>query len=150
MIITIPGTPIADSRPRARKRGNFVQIYDEKQNEKFIVKKFLTIETQKISHTRDFKELCEGNSFFIQFIFEMPIPASWSEKKRQKAHFEEINHVSKPDIDNLIKFYLDCCNKILYRDDSQISKVAAHKVYSLEPKTTIIFNTHKKGQILCV
>lgn len=39
-------------------------------------------------------------------------------------------HVSKPDIDNLVKFVLDALNGRLYKDDSQIVSLKAVKQYS--------------------
>ena len=36
----------------------------------------------------------------------------------------------KPDIDNYIKFYLDCMNKIVYLDDSQVIEITAIKQYT--------------------
>lgn len=39
-------------------------------------------------------------------------------------------HVSKPDIDNLVKFVLDALNGRLYKDDSQIVSLIAIKQYA--------------------
>ena len=39
-------------------------------------------------------------------------------------------HSVRPDIDNLIKFYMDLLNKGFYVDDSQICALASIKVYS--------------------
>lgn len=43
----------------------------------------------------------------------------------------------RPDIDNYIKFYLDVLNGIAYKDDSQIVKIKAVKMYSSPAKTVI-------------
>ena len=39
-------------------------------------------------------------------------------------------HSTRPDIDNLIKFYMDLLNKGFYVDDSQVCSLASIKVYS--------------------
>ena len=39
-------------------------------------------------------------------------------------------HSVRPDIDNLVKFYMDLFNKGFYIDDSQICGLATIKVYS--------------------
>lgn len=46
-------------------------------------------------------------------------------------------HNARPDIDNLIKFYLDVMNAIIYSDDSQVVKITSEKVYDKEPRTEI-------------
>ena len=46
-------------------------------------------------------------------------------------------HVTKPDSDNLIKFVCDALNGVFYKDDSQITRIQAVKVYAKEPSTEI-------------
>jgi len=140
MLIEIPGEPQSDARPRAARIGGFIKFYDCKAKEKQIVKKFLMCEiaTQLKDFPIEVHSITFGTSFSIKFEFYMPIPQSWSEKKRQNAHLQKIPHTVKPDIDNLSKFYLDCMNKIIYHDDSQITNLLAQKSYSLVPKTVIL------------
>lgn len=44
----------------------------------------------------------------------------------------------KPDIDNLIKFYMDVLTGIVYNDDSCVVKVEANKFYSQKRYTKIV------------
>ncbi len=37
-----------------------------------------------------------------------------------------------PDIDNVIKYYLDCSNGILFKDDALVATVNARKLYDNE------------------
>lgn len=62
----------------------------------------------------------------IRIIFHMPMPKSWSFKKRV-AHLDE-PHQQKPDIDNLVKAVLDA----LCEDDSFVYSVYATKVWDKE------------------
>lgn len=57
----------------------------------------------------------------VQFV--MPMPKSWSDKKRI-AH-QGAPHTSKPDLDNLIKALLDAC----YEDDAHIWRLSAEKTW---------------------
>lgn len=50
-------------------------------------------------------------------IFTMPMPKSWSKKK--KAEMDSQPHTQTPDLDNLIKSLLDAC----YANDSHIWKL---------------------------
>jgi hypothetical protein len=49
----------------------------------------------------------------------------------------ENDHDVKPDLSNLIKFYEDCANGILFHDDKQIVELKSKKKYSLNPRTVI-------------
>lgn len=64
----------------------------------------------------------------LDVIFYMPVPDSMRRKKEDKVTYTP--HFKKPDIDNLIKFLLDCSNGILFEDDSQIAIINASKIYS--------------------
>ena len=69
--------------------------------------------------------------------------------KRPKSHFRTgkfsgemkptapVAHSKKPDIDNLIKFYMDAMTGKFYVDDSQVHKIKAMKLYGLENEVEI-------------
>ena len=48
-----------------------------------------------------------------------------------------VAHSKKPDIDNLIKFYMDAMTGKFYVDDSQVHKIKAMKLYGLENEVEI-------------
>lgn len=64
-----------------------------------------------------------------------------------KAHFifphtKKKNRVfvnKKPDLDNIIKFYLDLCTGICFLDDAQICSIRAEKIYEDCPSVRLIF-----------
>ena len=68
----------------------------------------------------------------IKFVFHI---------KRPKAHFRTgkysnelkktapVYHIKRPDVDNFVKFYMDCMNKVVYLDDSQVIEIYAKKEY---------------------
>ena len=63
----------------------------------------------------------------LDLTFHIPMPEkSWSKKKR--AELEGKPHQQKPDIDNLLKAWMDC----LYRNDQVIWKVSASKLWSVK------------------
>ena len=64
-------------------------------------------------------------------IFTMPMPVSWSEKR--KALFDGKPHQQKPDCDNLLKALCDS----LLQEDSCIWDVRATKVWGREGLITI-------------
>jgi len=62
----------------------------------------------------------------LDLVFAMPMPKSWSKKKRAEMYLKP--HQQKPDIDNLIKAVLDA----LCEDDSHIFRVSAVKFWDEE------------------
>ena len=67
----------------------------------------------------------------------MPIPASWSQKKRNAAVMGEVWPTTKPDSDNVAKAVLDACNGIVFGDDSQVVKLVVVKQYAMEPGVSV-------------
>lgn len=126
MKYVIEGIPIPLARPRLFKD----RVYDSQKVDKDGYKMFL-----KLSHAHSKLPELEGAISF-EANFYMPIPKSWSEKKKQMMIGK--HHISKPDWSNLLKFVEDCCTGILFKDDALIAKVCGVKVYDLMPRTEII------------
>lgn len=62
----------------------------------------------------------------LQIEFYLSMPKSWSEKK--KAKYDCSPHTQKPDIDNMIKAFLDClCDNDSFVWDIRASKRWAEK-----------------------
>jgi Holliday junction resolvase RusA-like endonuclease len=64
--------------------------------------------------------------------FFLPIPQSWSRKKRELAASGAHMPTGKPDIDNLAKLCLDAMNGTFWVDDSQIVEIKLRKKYTSE------------------
>ena len=59
----------------------------------------------------------------------MPVPQSYSKKKKIKAITNELRPTTKPDCDNIAKNINDALNGILYPDDKQIVSLNVNKYY---------------------
>lgn len=69
---------------------------------------------------------------------QFAIPASWSDRKRDKALRGELRPAKKPDLSNCIKQIEDAFNKIIFRDDALIVEYGrARKIYSDQPKIVV-------------
>lgn len=64
-------------------------------------------------------------------IFYMPMPKSWSKKKKAKLQGQP--HTQRPDIDNLIKAILDG----LLEEDSGVHTIQAQKLWAKSGKILI-------------
>lgn len=71
----------------------------------------------------------------LNLTFHMPMPESWSEKKKQRMDGKP--HTKKPDRDNLDKGVCDALNKIAWKDDGQVYDGTVRKFYSREPRIEI-------------
>lgn len=80
------------------------------------------------------KEPFEG-AVRVDVTFIMPVPDSWSEKKKRE-------HIGLPvtvksDIDNLVKGLLDSANGIIWKDDRYVTDLAARKRYGYDGQILI-------------
>ena len=125
-VIEIPGKPLAKKRPKFARRGKLVTVYDPGKKEQDEIKTII-------------RSLWKKNpidtAVELKVVFCMPVPKSWSKKKRE-AHLGN-PHVVKQDIDNLLKKVLDCMNEIVFTDDRKVWKVAVSKIYSDTPRTEV-------------
>lgn len=69
--------------------------------------------------------------------FFMPIPKSWSKKKREQAIKGEIRPDTTPDLDNLVKAVSDALNERAFWDDRQIVDSHNEEWYAEIPRIEI-------------
>lgn len=76
----------------------------------------------------------------VHIDVSMPIPESWSERKKADARLHKILPTGKPDLDNIAKM-LDSLNNVVWADDSRIVDLTLSKRYSDRPGLTIYVYT---------
>lgn len=130
MLLVIPGKPLAQKRHRFTRsaKGN-IWSYDPQARDKVLIRQ--TIENG-IENQYPQYECPEFPD--ILFRFYMPIPKSMSVKLKEEAYTEKMRHVSKPDVDNIIKFYLDVFKGRVLKDDCSVKLLSATKLYSRHPR----------------
>lgn len=133
----IVGVPYVKRAPQFRvvktKSGKtFVHTYKEKKAEK----EEIYIKNCATEAFGD-QPLFEG-PLQVNLCFYVPIPKSFSQKKRDLANQGNIVPVTRPDLDNYVKLLQDGMNGIIYKDDNLIVDLIARKRYSDNPGTTII------------
>jgi len=74
----------------------------------------------------------------MEVTFYLQIPKSISKKKRKLMLSNELKHQKLGDLDNFLKFLCDSMNELVFKDDKQVWKVKAQKLYSETPRTEII------------
>jgi len=116
----LPGSPV----PLARVRFGNGRVWDSQKDLKLV-------NGIHISNQHDDEPFFVG-PILLDVTFYMPIP------QRRAKNRTFIHHYIKPDLDNLIKFSMDICNLITYRDDCIVSVINARKLYDENPRTIII------------
>jgi len=123
--VVIAGEPVAKARPRVTRRGI---AYTPAHTRKYEAHGRLAAQLAM----RDRPPI--EAPVRLELVAELPIPASWSGRKRARAVAGDLFPTSRPDVDNYIKAGLDSLNEIVVRDDSQIVEITARKRFSIAPK----------------
>jgi Holliday junction resolvase RusA-like endonuclease len=82
----------------------------------------------------------------VELLAELPIPASWSKKRRNLAILGYIRPATRPDIDNIFKLMADAFNGVIWRDDVLVVDVHMRKIYGLQPKLVVTVKPVTVGQ----
>jgi Holliday junction resolvase RusA-like endonuclease len=72
-----------------------------------------------------------------EIVIELPVPASWSGKRREAALRGDVRPTTRPDADNYVKAALDAINNIVVSDDSMIVDLVVSKRYTAVPQLVI-------------
>ena len=118
----IPGPPRGKGRPRFTRNGHAYTDDKTRSYEAAVLDAF----------TRN------GGGFYAQrgepvsmsIVIRMPVPQSWSKKRQEEACSGALQPLVKPDIDNVCKAILDALNGKAWRDDTQVTRMDVHKVYT--------------------
>lgn len=127
MRIIIQGDPIAQKRAKFRRLGNFVQTYDPSSKDKASFRKQIA--------SFNIKKMFDSPK--IGFLFYFPIPKAIRKKDLVLYRSERLRYSKKPDEDNLIKFYMDAMDGLVYEGDQKVSLAFSLRIYSEHPRTEI-------------
>lgn len=119
----VPGVPRGKGRARAYNVGTFIKHYTDAKTANYEnLVKMLFVEA---ANKQGWKKIEAGIPIECQILCYFPIPKSWSNKKKEMAHWV----MTKPDWDNVGKIICDALNEIAYHDDTQISRGIVEKMY---------------------
>lgn len=141
--VTLLGPPRGKGRPRTRVIGKFATIFTDKKTRTYEN----DLKAAGIEAMGDRVPLDEAIS--VKVMAYMPVPESWSQKKKASALAGDIMPTSGIDLDNIVKM-IDGLNyhppqfkgdrsrrSIIWANDSQIVALSAMKFYSSEPRIEV-------------
>lgn len=124
---TVYGKIHGKARPRARKAGRFVQVYDPEDNlnwQQRIIEAY-------IHDCGNPKPFDDETPLDLHIEAYFAIPKAFSKKKRELALMQAIRPNKKPDFDNIAKIVADALGDgVAYPDDKQIVDAEQAKLYS--------------------
>jgi len=134
MRIVIEGPPIPAARPRVCRIGGTSVAYDPQKRQKQDIQKEILHQLSSMPQFRS--EKAQADAFDVKMSFHLPISKS-ATKAQKNEKLWGIAETQRPDCSNLAKFYEDCMNGIVYKDDSMIESLSVSKKFSETPCTII-------------
>jgi Holliday junction resolvase RusA-like endonuclease len=131
IFFTVPGVPVAKGRPRLTTIGGKARAFTPAKT--VLYEQLVALAAQRAIGGAGPLE----GALSVTVTAFLPVPASWSRKKRDAALAGDIRPTSRPDTDNYLKAALDGMNGIVYRDDAQVVRVVAAKFYGTAPELGI-------------
>lgn len=128
--LLLPIEPVAQARPRARRFGKGIRLYDPPKTATF--KRKLHKLAKESYHGKPLDGELE-----VTVIFGRSVQKSISKKERKLRLLGSHRPTVKPDLDNYIKSALDALTGVLWKDDNAIVKLVAEKRYMEQPRIEI-------------
>jgi Holliday junction resolvase RusA-like endonuclease len=124
IMFTVSGQPHGKGRPRFARRGNFIQTYTDAKTSSYEDQiRFYAL--QAMGSSKPLETALEG------FIYvRLPVPKSYPKKRVVACLNGSEWPCKKPDLDNVVKSFMDAMNGIVYGDDSQVVEIHTTKVYA--------------------
>lgn len=129
---TVDGTPVAKGRPRASATHRGVRMHTPTATKRY------EATVQVAARAAMLGELPTARPVAMTVSIILPIPESWSKRRKRLACMGEIAATKKPDADNVLKAIKDGVNGIVYRDDSQVVSVVVTKAYGDQPRVDVV------------
>ncbi len=129
----VPGEVRGKGRPRTRvveggHGKSFANVYTDAKTRKYEAR--LSSYAMKAKGASAWDMLIE-EPLRIDVIAMIPIPKSWSKKKR--AALDGKPSMCRIDCDNICKALIDSCNEVLFRDDKIVTTITCSKFWVADP-----------------
>ena len=128
--LILPIEPVAQARPRARRFGKGIRLYDPTTTATF--KKQLRALATEMYHDAP----VEGE-IYLKVAFYRKIQKSISKKEHDRRASGAHRPIVKADLSNYLKSFEDALNGVLWKDDSMIVHEEIDKYYSDKPRIEV-------------
>lgn len=118
--------PIPKARHRTKIAGKKLIAYDPQSQKKNSTRWKL----KRAMSRKGYIKACVG-TLQLTLCLGIPMPKSWPQKRKNALLGRFC--ITRPDLDNYLKYYCDVMNDIVYDDDKRISFICSSKIYSVKP-----------------
>ena len=139
MFLSLDHNPIPQKRPRFWIKGGKPMVYDSQASEKLKLKFKFASQMRAKGYL-----IAREGPIAIKVIAYLRPPSKWSRKRLKEAEGSFV--ITKPDSDNILKFYFDVLTGIAYHDDNQICFVLCKKLYSETARVEITIKKLDYGE----
>lgn len=134
-----------DPVPQARHRMNGHRAYDPSANHRVAVQQSVLRDLASSGVTNEMFPLT--NSYvWIEMTFFISRPNSHfvngDRNNIIRREYEDSMPTASGDIDNYVKLLLDALDGIFFRNDSNVIRIVATKLYCIEPDGRTVYNVH--------
>ena len=136
LTITVDGVPVAKGRAKATTVNGYVRHYTPPKTRNY--ENWVRMCGVQ-AMARDGRSTTD-DALHVEILVYVPIPKSWSKKRKGLALEWKIHPTPSPDLSNYVKAVEDGLNGIVWGDDSQIVNLSARKVYGDHPKMVVTVN----------
>jgi Holliday junction resolvase RusA-like endonuclease len=121
MKFILDGEPIPQARHRTVNVKGKNRNYDPLAGHKTVDRLHLA------QHAMNNPYIAYKDYYHVNFVFYFKVPNSDSKKVRALKLENALTHSVKPDVDNCIKYLLDCMNGVFFSDDKKVVKIQSEK-----------------------
>lgn len=135
VVVSVPGEPVPQGRPRFTTRGGFPRAYDPPKSRAWKAAARAIFENEMKANKL---KVLEGPlEVFVTATFKKP------KKKKRPTYLHETEttllHDGRGDIDNIVKAVLDAAKGVVMVDDKQVWCLRAQKFYGPRPHVSVSF-----------
>lgn len=128
--LILPIEPVAQARPRARRFGKGIRLYDPPKTATFKRK------LHKLAKESYHDAPVEGE-IYLKVAFYRKIQKSISKKEHDRRASGAHRPIVKADLSNYLKSFEDALNGVLWKDDAMIVHEEIDKYYSDKPRIEV-------------
>lgn len=128
--LILPIEPVAQARPRARRFGRGIRLYDPPKTATFKRK------LHKLA-TEMYHDAPVEGEIYLKVAFYRKIQKSISKKEHDRRASGAHRPIVKADLSNYLKSFEDALNGVLWKDDAMIVHEEIDKYYSDKPRIEI-------------
>jgi len=146
MHLMLQEEPVAKARHRSSVQKGRVRTYDVQAEQKIATRWRL----KEALREADDLEVCRvmgAKALSVEFMFYLPLASGCKGISRDRKLLNIELHTSRPDYDNLSKYYLDCMNGVVWKDDCLVVEGFGSKRYAEDPRVEISITVLRDKEI---